>query len=122
VDDQYEIKARGACDRVNAASQLDDEWAVARFAGWTLGIPRILGFRSAPPQALRYRRASRAKERTDTSRNSCWKMSEKLDRDRPSGAALDVTIDILQHLRYIAQCQSSSRRFAKFLCYDTTAR
>ena len=39
----------------------DDESAVAHSAGCNLVFRRILGFRSAPPQALRYRRAPRAK-------------------------------------------------------------
>src|SRR5687767_11232607 len=40
----------------------DDEPTVAHFAGCHLGFFRILGFRSAPPQALRYRPAPRAKK------------------------------------------------------------
>ena len=39
---------------LNTRNDTFDVPAVARSAG-SVGIPKILGFRSAPPQALRYR-------------------------------------------------------------------
>jgi len=53
-------RARGARDSANAA--IHWWWIGCRpLRGLCLDMPTILGFRSAPPQALRYRHAPRAK-------------------------------------------------------------
>ena len=57
------MKFKRAKRAIARTPQVTEEYAVAHFAGCNL-ISRVLGFRSqslAPPQALRYRRASRAK-------------------------------------------------------------